>query len=110
MRTIYHTIILGSISLFLFACGGNTENKTVTNPPDEGKSIYEAQCSRCHGSNGKLGLAGAKDLSITTLTPDEMIPIITHGKNAGMMPAYGNTLSADEIKAVTNYIETNLKN
>lgn len=110
MKTIYHTIILVSISVFLFSCGGKQENSTSEVKPADGKSVFEAQCTRCHGSNGKLGLSGAKDLTITTLTPDEMIPVITNGRNGGLMPTFKDVLSAEEIKLVAGYVETNLKN
>ena len=103
-------ISAGIVSLSLFACGGNAENKTEEKQPSNGKSVYEAQCVRCHGSNGKLGLSGAKDLSTTSLTPSEMIPVITNGSNGGMMPAFKEGLSETEIQAVADYIETTLKN
>jgi len=97
-------------TVILSSCGGNTEKKTDEKQPLDGKSVYEAQCTRCHGSNGKMGLSGAKDLTITTFSEAEMVTQITNGSASGIMPAYKDVLSAEEIKAVANYIETNLKN
>ena len=101
----------GLLLLFFASCGGNDSKKTEGGaPPSAGESVYEAQCVRCHGSNGKLGLSGAKDLTVTTLTPDEMVQVISDGAKGGMMPGFKESLSAEEIKAVADYIETTLKN
>ncbi len=106
------TIITGLSALLLAACGGNKADadKEPAAAPSAGKSVYEAQCTRCHGSNGKLGLSGAKDLTATKLSTAEMETVIAQGANGGMMPAFGEVLSADEIKATADYIETALKN
>ena len=105
------TILAGTLALLLAACGGKTaETGTAGKEALEGKSIYDAQCVRCHGSNGKLGLSGAKDLTVTALTPAEMVNVISNGASGGMMPSYKEVLSEGEIKAVADYIETTLKN
>nr|MBK9652077.1 cytochrome c [Bacteroidota bacterium] len=58
----------------------------------------------CHGDDGKLGLSGSKDLTASTLSREDKINIITNGKNA--MQPYNEMLTANQIIAVTNYIET----
>lgn len=72
-----------------------------------GKEIYTEKCVLCHGDNGKLGLNGSKDLSVTQLPHAAIIEIINTGKN-GMAP-YKNVLSQEQIEAVASYIETELK-
>jgi len=69
-----------------------------------GQDVYTKLCQNCHGADGKLMLSGAKDLSISTLTKEEQILIITKGKNA--MAAYESQLSQQQIEAVATYIET----
>lgn len=106
-----HWIPAGLLLLCFASCGGNASEKAGgEKKPSEGKSVYEAQCVRCHGSNGKLGLSGAKDLTVTTLTPDEMVQVISDGANGGMMPSYKEALTSEEIRAVAEYVETELKN
>ena len=78
------------------------ENKTVASA--NGKEIYEAQCTSCHGADGKSGMSGAKDLSASQLKSDEKINIITNGKNA--MKGYKEVLTAEQISAVTEFTET----
>jgi mono/diheme cytochrome c family protein len=69
-----------------------------------GKALYLSQCAVCHGNDGKKGLSGAKDLSISELTIVEMHELITNGKNT--MPAYGNIYSKEEIDAVIVFVKT----
>ncbi|MBK8845940.1 MAG: SirB2 family protein [Bacteroidetes bacterium] len=69
-----------------------------------GEIIFANQCVNCHGSDGKLGLSGAKDLTASARTHAEKVEIVTHGKNA--MQAYDKMLSAEQIEAVVSYVET----
>lgn len=73
----------------------------------DGKAIYQEKCVACHGDNGKAGTMGAKDLTQTQLSHVDIVSIITNGKNA--MTSYKETMSAEQIEAVANYVETNLK-
>jgi mono/diheme cytochrome c family protein len=72
-----------------------------------GKEIYEQKCTLCRGNDGKLAANGSKDLSATQLSHTDIVKTITEGKN--MMAAYKGTLSAEQIEAVSSYIETDLK-
>ena len=67
------------------------------------KQIFKQSCAVCHGTDGKLGANGSKDLSQSTLTLDEKINMITKGK--GVMIAFEAVLSPEEIKAVAKYTE-----
>jgi mono/diheme cytochrome c family protein len=69
-----------------------------------GQEIYETQCIQCHGADGKLMMSGAKDLSLSQLTLDQKISLITNGKNA--MAAYKDILNTEQIAAVAAYTET----
>ena len=69
-----------------------------------GKALYLSQCALCHGDNGKKGLSGAKDLSISVQTEEEMFAIISNGK--GQMLAYSSVFSKEEIELVIAYVKT----
>lgn len=69
----------------------------------EVKRIYQMKCSICHGTDGKLMIGGAPDLSTSTASLEERIALITYGKET--MPPQKDILSADEIKAVAAYVE-----
>lgn len=99
-------IISSTITLLLLACGSGTamDDGGMATNKDPGKSVFQMNCSLCHGRDGKLGLNGAKDLTISTLSKAEMVAIVRNGKTA-MMP-YKDVLSAKEIDAVVDYVRT----
>jgi mono/diheme cytochrome c family protein len=70
-----------------------------------GEEVYEAQCATCHQSAGE-GTANFPALAgssvVTDEDPTEVLDVIIHGR--GEMPAFGDTLSDEEIAAVTSYI------
>jgi mono/diheme cytochrome c family protein len=66
--------------------------------------IYSQQCVKCHGEDGKLGLSGAKDLSVSTLGLEERVAVIGQGK--GAMVGFDNQLSKEQVAAVAEYVET----
>ncbi len=72
---------------------------------NDGKALYEATCKVCHGSDGKAGLAGAKDLSATALDIAGIKNVILHGQ--ATMPAADVT--GQQADAIAAYVDGNLK-
>lgn len=105
--------ILATLSFFLIVVAFGLGHKTkdakagVKIAAVNGKEIFEDKCTLCHGSNGKLGMSGAKDLSVTQLSHAGIVETVTNGKNT--MAAYKDVLSPEQINAVASYIETDLK-
>lgn len=86
----------------------NTSNQTAPQVKKiDAQSLYMAKCVACHGADGKLGAAGAKNLAETKLSVDEVKQQIINGK--GAMPPFGNQLTEDEIQAIADYVLTELK-
>lgn len=83
--------------------GPKVDTSAISDPIEAGKLIYTNSCATCHGADGKLGLNGAKDLSVTQLTADDQKAIIHNGKNA--MPGYKD-LSDQQLDAVVQYVAT----
>lgn len=84
--------------------GGKMDTTEFAGDPlAEGQYIYGKTCVKCHGSDGKMGGSGSKDLSITTLTDDEKRTIIRAGRNA--MPGYKD-LTDEQVSSVIQYINT----
>ena len=71
---------------------------------ENGKLIYGQVCSACHGMDGKLGISGAKDLSISVLSSTEINKTISEGK--GLMQEYKDILSEQDIASVAAYVES----
>lgn len=86
----------------------NTENTILDQNTkaalQNGKAIYIQVCSACHGVDGKLGASGAKDLSISTLSHEEVIKMVGEGK--GLMQGYKDILNEQEIASVASYAES----
>ena len=77
------------------------EVETSTIASNDGKSLYEANCILCHGSEGKLGMAGAKDLTTSALDLAGIKEIILHGK--GAMAAV--SVNEEEATAISEYVK-----
>ena len=100
-------IITYSIGILLLACGSaSSHDGRMANDGDRssGREVFNLNCALCHGRDGKLGINGAKDLSVSTLTKEEMITTVKQGRGA-MMP-YKDVLSAKEIDAVVEHVRT----
>ena len=69
-----------------------------------GIAIYESKCVSCHGADGKLGKSGAYDLSVSVSGHEKIVSMITDGEK--LMPAFKDVLSAEQINAVSIYVET----
>ena len=85
-----------------------TTNDNVAKPADglsaDGQQIYSANCAKCHGDDGKAGILGASDLSVSAMDANVKLEIVKNGK--GTMPAFAGQLSEEQIGAVVGYIQT----
>ena len=71
----------------------------------DGKALYENNCASCHGPDGRLGLAGAKDLSATQLDEAGITAIILQGR--GLMPAA--QVNVQQAAAIAAYVNGDIK-
>lgn len=96
------------IALLVTACGDSAKSEFDT--PEgyksrSGKVIYQKHCVSCHGSDGKLGAAGARDLTSSKMDSLAIVDIIRNGKNA--MPRQIQYIETEEELANTvNYIKS----
>ena len=111
--------ILASLSVLLLVYAyGVSETKSITmkketrelskesalNAPTAIADLYTTNCANCHGADGKLGLSGAKDLSVSVFSNEENINIIKNGK--GSMLKFDGVLNDADITALSQYITT----
>ncbi len=96
-------LVCFSLVIFIYACA-NKPNQEPVHQAELGPKIYKQYCVVCHGPDGKLGLNGAKDLTISKYTEAERIVQVTEGK--GAMTPFKNVLSPEEIKAVVAFTFT----
>lgn len=71
----------------------------------DGKALYEANCKLCHGSDGKAMLAGALDLSVTSLDENGIKEVILNGRNLMVKV----NVSELEAQAISVYVLNELK-
>ena len=67
--------------------------------------LYTDNCALCHGADGKLGMTGAKDLSVTQMQKDSIQLVILNGKGA----MKGVPLSQEQAAAIAEYVLTSVK-
>jgi len=100
-------ILLLALGTVLMGCGGGQASDAPANSGTvsdaQARNLYVRKCSLCHGDDGKLGASKSPDLSISTLSLEERVALITYGK--GTMPGQRGILNKDEIDAVARYIE-----
>lgn len=99
---MYKLFAIFLLIAFAIACGQS--GSTPQNSASTGEAVYKKYCVLCHGLDGKLGLNGSKDLTISKLTLEERVVQVTKGKNT--MTPFEGILSQEEIKAVAEYTMT----
>lgn len=74
-----------------------------------GEELFIKSCASCHGCDGTLGMSGAKNLTQSNMTFNEMKFVIENGK--GAMPRFKEMLSKEgELDAVVEHVRTLKKN
>jgi cytochrome c6 len=72
----------------------------------DGSGLFKAKCAMCHGADGagktpvgqKLGIKDLHSAEVQQQSDSDLIHAIAEGK--GKMPAFGKSLTADQIKAL----------
>ena len=74
---------------------------TAKPPVLPGQLLFQKNCVRCHGANGKRGLNGAHDLTKSNLNAFGRTYLVTSGM--GKMPAFGKVLTPAQVQQVVAY-------
>ena len=84
-----------SLPLLLLSCDNSVEQFSTEDASSHlsGVKFYEQRCDVCHGSDGKLGVSDAKDLSSSKLSVEQIQKIVKEGK--GAMPPFGYAIESD---------------
>jgi mono/diheme cytochrome c family protein len=99
-RIIHSGVVVLIFMLFLWNLSSCGEEPKSSGPVDA-QALFVKRCATCHGSEGNLQLSGAKNITVSQLSADEIKNQITHGK-AGM-PPFESMLTVQEIDALTAY-------
>ena len=102
-----NSIILSCLVGLTVSCQESAQQQdhfTKQTPAEQGASLYSMHCAQCHGEDGKLGASGAKDLSASKLSDQQIIQLIKKGK--GAMPSMKALLETDQnINLVLSHIK-----
>ena len=71
----------------------------------DGKAVFAANCASCH-TLAAAGASGAVGPNLDQLKPDAGTVEATVTSGSGSMPAFQGRLSAEEIKAVAQFVAT----
>lgn len=87
-----------------------TARAPVTGDPitDDGARLFAARCSSCHGGKGQ-GLRGpqlAGRMVEKYPNIEDQTAVVANGRNG--MPAFGQRLTSDELRAVVEFTRTRL--
>ncbi|MEM7573604.1 MAG: cytochrome c [Bacteroidota bacterium] len=99
------------LTILIFACGGGEEstssssNSTVSSASADidVEKLWKVRCIACHGLYGDMGTNGAANLQEVTSPLADRVKIITNGSENGIMTAFGEILSEEEIEALARY-------
>jgi polyvinyl alcohol dehydrogenase (cytochrome) len=96
--------------LIAFRLGGEAAPAPGDDPGDDpgegegaasGEDVYRSNCARCHGEAGQGGSGPPMEGVADRLGEDEHVEIVREGRSG--MPAWEDTLTAEEIQAVVDY-------
>lgn len=71
---------------------------------EDAKSLYTMKCASCHGADGKLGMSGAKDLSKSKITDQQIMCMIQGGQNA--MPAFKDIIPDHQLEQLVIVVKS----
>jgi mono/diheme cytochrome c family protein len=81
-------------------------------PRGGGRESFTTNCVLCHKYDGRGGPSeggyGA-DLRVTTLTHEELIEVITHGRAGKGMPPFKGIVDDESIETLAYFIKKDLK-
>lgn len=104
-------LLLFLTPLLIWGCGAGDAPETGASGSHrsevseaQARNLYIRKCSLCHGDDGKLGASKSPDLSVSSMSLEERIALITYGK--GTMPGQNGILNKAEIQAVARYIDS----
>ena len=95
-----------TLAIGLVGITGATAQSATDDPAQvaAGQVVFESNCVRCHGADG-LGTATGRPLTgIADQEADRLVHIASVTDGKGNMPAWGGSLTAEEIDAAVSYV------
>lgn len=97
----------GVFALLLFlTVGGSTASAQGADDParvDAGQTVFENNCSGCHGADGSGSATGRPLVGIASEN-DRDVHIASVADGKGRMPAFGSRLTEEEVADVVSFL------
>lgn len=99
------TVVVLTLAVLLTSINPSVLAGTINS--DNGGKIFQVNCAGCHARGGNI-VRRRKNLKLKTLhkrkldTEEAIASLVSNGK--GIMSAYGDKLTAEEIKSVSAYV------
>jgi len=94
--------------VFAFNNNGDFTSKKTNLRDDDPATIFKNRCAKCHMADGTGKDYYTPDFTDAkwqaTVKDEELINAITNGQND--MPAFGGTLTDDQIKVMVKYVRS----
>ena len=78
------------------------DSEAAADDGDPGARLYRRSCASCHGTDGQGGVGPDLTEVEERLDRDEHVAIVANGKGS-QMPAFGDTLTDEEIDRIVDY-------
>lgn len=88
----------------LASCSSEPKSEGGKPSAEEIENIYGIKCALCHGKDGNSLIKLAPNLTQSTLSLEERVNIISHGKNT--MPPQKDVLDKATILGLAEYVAT----
>ena len=96
--------VVGTVALTIGCSQPNPAENNPNYKARSGKKIYTETCISCHGKDGRLCSAGAKDLSVSRKDSVNIVDIIKNGKN-GMPRQSHRIYNEEEYSNIVEYVK-----
>ena len=102
LKLLTGAIVITALTLLACAGEGNSSSGTTSGGDiKHGKEVYRKYCVLCHGEDGKKAVNGAYDITVSEMTLDQRVELITNGRN--LMTPFAGILTEEEIVDVAAY-------
>jgi mono/diheme cytochrome c family protein len=107
VNAVQIVVLIGAAVFIVLLFANEPGANYNASPRAPGAAIFAANCARCHGADGGGGVGvQLSDGKVKAAFPDIAgeIKVVTDGRDG--MPAFGKSLSADDIRLVVEYTRT----
>lgn len=101
MKAVHNYLLL----LMAVSSFGVHQSSAAADRVDEGKKLYHAICSMCHGAELKAA-GGIPDLRVARLDDQAFLSVVREGRPGTIMPPMKSRLSDEEIRMIRAYVRT----